>query len=96
MGAVLDQAVAELNRRMAGKSFDGTAKFVLTGEGSLVVDGAGAREGDDPADVTLTAAPDTFQQIVAGDLDATAAFMTGKLQLDGDMSRAMQLASLLG
>lgn len=96
MGAVLDQAVAELNRRMAGKSFDGTAKVVLSGEGSVMIDGAGAREGDGAADVTLTAEPDTFQQIVSGDLDATAAFMTGKLQLDGDMGRAMQLAAILG
>ena len=96
MGAVIDQAVAELNGRMQGRGFDGTAKIVLTGEGSIVVDGSGAREGDDEADVTLTATADTFQQIVAGDLDATAAFMTGKLTLDGDMGKAMQLAQVLG
>lgn len=96
MGAVLDQAVAELNRRMAGRSFDGTAKFVLTGEGSLVVDASGARAGDEPADVTLTASPETFQEIVGGSLDATAAYMSGRLQLDGDLGRAMQLASVLG
>lgn len=96
MGAVLDQAVAELNRRMAGRGFDGTAKFVLTGEGSLMVDGSGTREGDGPADVTLTASPDTFQEIVGGSLDATAAYMSGRLQLDGDLGRAMQLASILG
>lgn len=96
MGAVLDRALEEMNGRMKGRSFDGTAKFVLTGEGSIVIDGAGAREGDDAADVTLTAAPEVFEQIVSGDLDATAAFMTGKLQLDGDMGRAMQLAALLG
>ena len=46
--------------------------------------------------MTLTAAPEVFEQIVSGDLDTTAAFMTGKLQLDGDMGRAMQLAALLG
>ena len=100
MGAVLDQAVAELNRRMAGRSFDGTAKFVLTGEGSLIVDASGARagsdSGDEAADVTLTASPDTFQEIVGGSLDATAAYMTGRLQLDGDLGRAMQLAAVLG
>ena len=96
MGAVVDRVVEELNGRMKGKAFDGTAKIVLTGEGSVVVDGAGARAGDDDADVTLTASPDVFQQIVAGELDATAAYMTGKLTLDGDMGRAMQLAQILG
>jgi putative sterol carrier protein len=96
MGAVLDQAVAELGGRMRGKRFDGTAKIVLTGEGSVMLDADGAREGDGPADVTLTATADTFAQIVAGDLDATSAFMTGRLQLDGDMGRAMALAQILG
>lgn len=96
MGAVLDQAVAELNRRMAGRGFDGVAKFVLTGEGSLMVDASGARAGDEPADVTLTASPEVFQEIVGGSLDATAAYMTGRLQLDGDLGKAMQLASVLG
>ena len=96
MGAVVDRVVEELNGRMKGKAFDGIARIVLTGEGSVIVDRAGAREGDDEADVTLTASPDVFQQIVAGELDATAAFMTGKLTLDGDMGRAMQLAQILG
>ena len=96
MGAVVDRVVEELNGRIQGKAFDGTAKIVLTGEGSVVIDGTGARAGDDDTDVTLTASPDVFQQIVAGDLDATAAYMTGKLTLDGDMGRAMQLAQILG
>lgn len=95
MGAAMDQAVAELDGRMKGKGFSGTAKVVLTGEGSIMLDSSGARPGDGPADVTLTAAPETFRQIVSGDLDATAAFMTGKLQLDGDMGKAMQLAQVL-
>lgn len=95
MGAVMDQAVAELSGRMQGRGLDGTALFVLTGEGSILVDGSGAREGEGPADVTLTASPDTFAQIVAGDLDPTTAFMTGKLSVDGDMGMAMKLAQVL-
>jgi len=95
MGAVVDVAVNELNGRLKGEGFDGSARFVLTDEGSILIDGAGAREGEGPADVTLTASADTFQQILAGDLDATSAFMTGKLALDGDMGTAMKLAALL-
>ena len=96
MGAMLDQAVAMLAAKVAGKEMDGTALFVLTGEGSILVDGAGARAGEGPADVTLTASPETFQAILAGDLDATSAFMSGKLAVDGDMGLAMKLASVLG
>ena len=39
---------------------------------------------------------DTFQEMFAGDLDPTAAFMTGKIKLDGDMGVAMKLGQLLG
>jgi len=31
-----------------------------------------------------------------GDLDPTAAFMTGKIKIDGDMSAAMAIARVLG
>jgi putative sterol carrier protein len=95
MSAVVDQAVIELNRRMAGRAFEGTAMFVLTGEGSIFVDGGEARKGEGPAEVTLTASPETFLDILQGNLDPTSAFMTGKLALDGDMGAAMKLASVL-
>ena len=43
-----------------------------------------------------TADAETFQDILNGDLDATSAFMSGRLSVDGDMGTAMQLAGLLG
>ena len=36
-----------------------------------------------------------FQAIFDGDLNATSAFMTGKLSVDGDMGMAMKLAAVL-
>ena len=36
-------AVAELDGRMKGKGFAGTAKIVLSGEGSIMLDSSGAR-----------------------------------------------------
>jgi putative sterol carrier protein len=91
-----------LNARITGR-YDGVAKFVLTGEGAIILDGDGARadndsgdgSGDDAADVTLTAEPEVFQDIISGDLNPTSAFMQGKLTVDGDMSKAMGLASVL-
>ncbi|MFY9240766.1 MAG: SCP2 sterol-binding domain-containing protein [Roseovarius sp.] len=96
MSETLDQAVAALNGKIAGKDFDGTAKFHITGEGSVVIDNSGARASDEETDVTLTADADTFQSIMEGDLDPTAAFMSGKLAVDGDMGMAMKLGSVLG
>ncbi len=96
MSAIIDEAIAALTKRLEGRAFDGSAKFVVKGEGSVVIDGAGVRAGDDDTDVTLTASAETFEAIFAGEQNPTTAFMTGKLSLDGDMSLAMRLASVLG
>lgn len=94
MSDVIDAAVAALSKRMSG-GFDGVAKFVVPGEGALMIDGSGVRAGDEAADVTLTADADTFKAILDGDLNPTMAFMSGKLAVDGNMGLAMQLGSAL-
>lgn len=95
MSDVINTAVAALNDKISG-GFDGTAKFMIDGEGAIMIDSDGARAADEEADVTLTADADTFQSILEGDLDPTAAFMSGKLAVDGDMGMAMKLGSVLG
>ena len=95
MSDVIEGAVKALNEKMDGDGFSATAKFVIEGEGSVIIDGDGARASDDPADVTMTADADTFQAIMTGDLNPTAAFMSGKLTVDGDMGLAMQLGTVL-
>ena len=52
-----------------------------------------AEEGGD-ADATIAASEETFQQIASGDLNATTAYMTGKLKVRGDMGAAMKLSRL--
>lgn len=94
MSAMIDAAVAALSARLTG-GFDGVAKFVIPGEGSLMMDSAGVRAGDDPAEVTLTAEADTFEAILSGEMNPTVAFMTGKLTVDGDMGTAMKLGAAL-
>lgn len=94
MSDIIDKAVEALNEKI-GNGFDGLAKFVLGDEGAVMIDSDGARAGDEDADVTLTAATEVFQGILDGDTNPTAAFMTGKLSIDGDMGLAMKLASFL-
>ena len=95
MSDVITHAVAALNEKLDGAGFDGVAKFVIEDEGSIVLDSDGARAGDDEADVTMTADTDTFRGIIDGSENPTAAFMTGKLKIDGDMGAAMRLGSVL-
>ena len=94
MSDLITSAVDALSAKVSG-GFSGIAKFVIEGEGAIVIDGEGVRAGDDDADVTLTAEADTFQSILSGDMDPTSAFMSGKLKIDGDMGMAMQLGSAL-
>lgn len=95
MSNVIETAVATLNEKIEG-GFDGLAKFVIGDEGSIIIDNSGARASDEDADVTLTADADVFEAILEGETNPTAAFMTGKLKIDGDMGQAMKLASVLG
>jgi len=95
MSEVIKAAVAALNEKLAGGGIDGTAKFVIDDEGAIMIDATGARAGDEEADVTLSADAETFRSILEGGTNPTSAFMTGKLRVDGDMGKAMQLGSVL-
>lgn len=95
MSEVIDAAVKALNEKLGGETPDGSVKFVITDEGSILIDGDGVREGDADTDCTLTASVDTFRGMLDGDVSPTTAFMTGQLSVDGDMGLAMKLGSLL-
>lgn len=94
MSTVIDTAVEQLSAKVTG-GFDGVAKFVIEGEGAIMLDGTGVRAGDEEADVTLTASAEVFKAILEGEMNPTMAFMTGKLSVDGSMGLAMKLGSVL-
>jgi putative sterol carrier protein len=94
MSSVIEAAVAALQEKVPD-GFDGVAKFVLTGEGAIMIDQTGVRAADEEADVTLTADAAVFKAILDGELNPATAFMTGKLSVDGSMGLAMKLGSAL-
>lgn len=94
MSTVVDKAVEQLSEKMSG-GFDGVAKFVIEGEGAIMLDGTGVRAGDEEADVTLTASAEVFKAILDGEMNPTMAFMSGKLSVDGSMGLAMKLGAVL-
>ena len=95
MSEVLEKAVAAINDKMAGATFDSSVKFKIEEEGSIVVDSDGVRISDEETDCTLIASLDVFTKILDGDMNATEAYMTGSLKVEGSMSAAMELSSLL-
>lgn len=86
-------AVDALNEKLADADFSGSAKFVIEGQASIVVDSDGVRASDEDTDVTLTADEETFEAMLTGEMNPTSAFMSGKLTIDGDMGQAMALAA---
>ncbi len=94
MNEIMTHAIKALSERLSD-GFEGTAKFEIEGEGSIMVDENGVREGDDEADVTMIASVETFQGIMEGDVNPTMAFMSGKLRIEGNMGMAMKLGSAL-
>ncbi len=72
--------------------------FDVQGAGQWKVDvhdgSVSVTEGESEADVRLTATEENFNKIVAGELNPTTAYMTGKLKVKGDMGAAMKLQKL--
>ena len=81
------------NRLEALSRLEGALRFEVTGdEGfALLARFSGADEEKDP-DTTLRVAPDAYEQLKSGELEAQNAFMTGRIEVEGDMQLAMQLA----
>ncbi len=55
-----------------------------------------AEEAHDSPNITISMSADDFNDMLEGKLNATSAFMAGKLKVKGDMSLAMKLQNLLG
>jgi len=94
MSAVVQEFIENLSPKVAGV-LQGTAKLVITDEGSLMLDDTGARAGDEDADVTLIASQEVFKDILSGDQNPAMAFMTGKLKVDGSSTRALKVSEIL-
>lgn len=90
------ETIAEQMRaRVQGSGFDRSIKIDTGPDGVIVIDGSDVSTTDAPADCTIRLSMEDLESLVAGDLNPTSAFMTGKIKLEGDMSVAMQLSQLL-
>lgn len=95
----LEDITAELRRRVGDNAGLGTTvKFDFGTDGTVFIDDAvkppSVDNVDRDAQCTMTLAKADFEEIAAGRLDATSAYMSGKLRVD-DIATAMKIATLL-
>ena len=58
-------------------------------DGGVTVD-----DGDTGGDCTISTRPRLLEKVVKGEQNPTAAYMSGKLKIKGDMGAAMKLQKL--
>jgi len=90
------QDIAEKMRsRVESSGFDRSVKFDTGADGVIVIDGQSISTSDAAADCTIKLSLEDLEALIAGELNPTAAFMTGKIKVEGDMSVAMALSQVL-
>lgn len=94
MSAIIDDYITTLTPRAKGH-IRGLAKLVITGHGSIMLSEAGARAGDEAADVVLSASDEVFRNILSGAQNPVMAYMSGKLKVEGNVQRALKVSAIL-
>ena len=79
----------------ADSGLGASVKIDFGDEGVVFIDGGTVSNENSQADCTLQVSKSDFEDMAAGRLDPTMAFMSGKLKVHGDMGVAMKLQPLL-
>jgi len=96
----LESLTQALRRRAAQNPKLGyKVKFVLDDGSVIFWDGTGDRaaiaNSDEEADTTMRLSEESLEKLLAGDLDPTMAYMTGKLKVEGKMGVALEISAML-
>ena len=92
----LQTATSSLRSKVGDESGLGaTLKFDCGADGVIVIDGASmpntVNNNDRDTDCTILLSLDTLGELMSGELNPMNAFMTGKIQVTGDMGVALKL-----
>ena len=90
------EIVDRIKPKVESAGFERSVKFDTGSDGMIVIDGATISTTDQETDCTIKLSLSDLEDLIAGDLSPTTAFMTGKIKIEGDMSVAMALSQLIG
>jgi putative sterol carrier protein len=83
----------------ASDGLDARIKLLFDKDGVILIDATSAphkvTNEDSDADVTLRMSLETFNQLYRREINPVMAAMTGKIKIEGDLTKAMKLESLL-
>ncbi|NBN65387.1 sterol-binding protein [Microvirga tunisiensis] len=91
----LEQLTEAVRGKVAGGGIDDSVKFDLGDAGVIFMEGSTVTNEDKDADCTITISADNLGELLAGELNPTMAFMSGKIKVAGAMGVAMKLSSVL-
>jgi len=95
MTTLTPKAMLEVISARAKDRIKGSVRLEMPEFATFYVDGTGAIESDQDADITLTAKAQVFYDIAMGEQNPATAFMTRKLKVDGNPMRALKIGELL-
>ncbi|MEM8755966.1 MAG: SCP2 sterol-binding domain-containing protein [Pseudomonadota bacterium] len=84
-----------LRDRVAASDFEHVVKFDCGDDGVVVINRREVTREDMPAECVLTLSRRNLEKLVNGQLNPMTAFLMGKVKIEGDMSVALKLQTLL-
>ncbi|NBT91670.1 MAG: sterol-binding protein [Betaproteobacteria bacterium] len=96
----LESMTESMRAKMGADSgLDATLKFDCGSDGVIVLDGVSKPNSvsntNQDTDCTILISLENLQALLDGELNAVTGFMSGKLKVEGDMSVAMKLQSVV-
>lgn len=92
----IQQIVEQIRPKVESAGFDRSVKLDTGADGVIVIDGSTISTTDQETDCTISLSLSDLEDMMSGELSPTAAFMTGKIKVAGDMSVAMSLSQFIG
>ncbi|MBG6163297.1 putative sterol carrier protein [Labrenzia sp. EL_195] len=91
----LEQLTEGVREKVASGGIEESVKFDMGGDGVIFLQGSDVSNDDGDADCTIKISAEDLADLLSGELNPTSAFMGGKMQVEGDMSVAMKLGSIV-